>query len=35
MRERLRRVLADPAAWVWAAVALLALLPLGTALAGG
>lgn len=34
MRERLRHALADPAAWVWAAVALLVLLPLGQALAG-
>lgn len=34
MHGRLRRVLADPAVWAWAAVALLALLPLGAALAG-
>jgi hypothetical protein len=34
MRTRLRRWLGDPAAWVWAAVALIALLPLGAALAG-
>jgi len=32
-RERLRRVLGDPAAWAWAAVAMLALLPLGQVLA--
>jgi hypothetical protein len=33
MRGQFRRVLADPAVWAWAAVALLALLPLGQALA--
>jgi len=32
-RERLRRLLSDPAAWAWATVALLALLPLGQVLA--
>ena len=34
MRTRLRHWIADPAMWAWAAVALLALLPLGAALAG-
>lgn len=31
---RVRGVVSDPAAWVWAVVALLALLPLAEALAG-
>lgn len=33
MRGRLGRLAQDPALWAWMAVALLALLPLGAALA--
>lgn len=33
MRKRLEALLRDPAAWAWAAVAVLALLPLGATFA--